>query len=78
MSQRPTARLTTTARVTVTLEVEVGSWAPECDLAQVYRQGSETALGKVRNMISGSRYHGIRIVQAGPVEALTTNMDVRK
>lgn len=75
---KPTVRTSTVARVTVTLEVEVGSWGPECNLAQVYRQGQEGALGRLRNMIQGSGYKGIRIVSAGPVEALTTNMEVKR
>jgi hypothetical protein len=74
---KPTARTSTVARVTITLEVEVGSWGPECDLAQVYRQGSESALGKIRAMIGNSGYGAnIRIVKAGPVEALTTTMNM--
>ncbi|KGX18871.1 hypothetical protein X896_724 [Burkholderia pseudomallei ABCPW 1] len=74
---RPTVRLTTSARVTVTLEVKVGSWGPECQLSQVYRQGTESARGRIRNLIQGSGYHGIRIVEVGPIEALTTNMEVK-
>ena len=43
-------------RMDVTLEVIVdGSWGGECMVDQVYRQGCESAINKVKRMISTSK-----------------------
>ena len=43
-------RITAYARATVTIEVTgLGSWGPECQNDQVFRQASEAAIGRIRN-----------------------------
>jgi hypothetical protein len=73
---KPHVRTTTSARVSVTVEVQVGSWGPDCDLAQVYRQGSDGAIGKLRRLFE--RESGVRVVSVDAVQALTTDIEVRK
>ena len=74
--QLPRWRATTTARVTVQVEVHVGSWGPECDLNQVYRQASESAISRVRRAFEG--VSGTRIVKVSAVEAISTSMEVSR
>lgn len=77
---KPKVRTSTSARVTVVLEVTVGSWGPGCQLDQVYDQASEEAVGAVQQMIRDNaqrRGDRVRIVKLGAVEALTTRMDQR-
>jgi hypothetical protein len=70
---KPRVRTSTSARVTVTVEVNVGSWGPECELDQVYRQGSESAIGKLRRVIGNDS--SIRILKVGAIEAMTTRAE---
>lgn len=43
-------RKTATARVTLTVEIDVRStWGDGCDIAQVYRQAEDQARGYLRN-----------------------------
>lgn len=70
---KPKVRTSTSARVTVTVEVNVGSWGPECELEQVYRQGSETAIGRLRRLIGSDP--NVRITKIGQIEALTTRAE---
>ncbi|WP_155634460.1 hypothetical protein [Burkholderia stagnalis] len=71
---KPKIRTTTTARVTVQLEVETGSWGPECGLDQVYRQAAQSAEGKVRAAFGAeaSRME----VRAVSVDAVTTRTNL--
>ena len=73
----PHCRTTTSARVTLQLEVNVGSWGPECDLAQVYRQASEGAIGRIRKALELSNPNGVRIVKVTSVDAITTSLEKR-
>lgn len=75
-STLPRWRATTRARVTVQIEVDVGSWGPDCDLAQVYRQGSESAIGRVRQALT--RDSGMRVLKVTGVEAFSTSMEASK
>lgn len=60
----------TSARVTVTVEVcAVGTWGPECQLDQVYRQAEEAAVGRLNNALKGQN---CKIVGVPKVEAVTS------
>lgn len=61
---KPTIRTSTSALVQVTVEVRAGSWGDGCDLAQVYKQASESAIGKLRRALAS-------------IKAITTDTEVR-
>lgn len=43
-------RITAYARATLTVEVTgLGSWGPECSVDQIFRQASESAIGRIVN-----------------------------
>ena len=70
---KPTARTTTAARVTMTIEVlDIGSWGPDCQLDQVYRQAKEEAEHRVAKLLGNS---GIRLIGGSKVVAITTDME---
>jgi hypothetical protein len=76
MSEKPKVRITTVARVQVTVEVTVGSWGPECEISQVYRQGAESAMGRIRAAIGNSGHaSNMKIVGVGKVLAITTSLE---
>lgn len=69
---KPTARTTTTAKVTVTLELtNLGSWGPGCQIDQVYRQAKEEAVRRITKLCQGS---SVKIISAAKVEAMTTEV----
>jgi hypothetical protein len=70
-AKKPVIKTSTSARVTVQLDITVGSWGPECGLDQVYRQATESAEGKVRRAFDLPNM-SIRTVR---VEAITTRTD---
>lgn len=78
---KPHVRTSTSARVTVTVEVRVGStWGPRCDLAQVYGQATEEAIGMLRSAFTETtqrRGDRFRIVGTPRVSAITTDVEVR-
>lgn len=43
--------LACSARIQVTVEVDVGSWGSDCQLDQIYRQAAREALAKVSRLI---------------------------
>lgn len=62
----------TTARVTVTIDMAVGdTWGPECNLAQVRDQATETALGRLNRALDGRDW---QIVGKPIVKAIMTEM----
>lgn len=74
---KPTVRTTTGAVVTLTVQISnVGSWGPECQMDQVYRQALESAIGRVRNAFAKDP-RGIKIVGTPSVQAVTTDMEKR-
>ena len=76
MSQKPRARTTTSARVTLTIELSnLGSWGPDCLIDQVYRQAIEAARARVSRAFSGA--HTARIIGTPIVQAITTDMEQR-
>lgn len=73
---KPTIRTTTSALVTVTLEVRVGSWGPDCALSQVYQQASEEAANAVRRIINdGGQQHSMRVVRIDSIKSITTDAE---
>jgi len=66
--------------VTITLEIDVGSWGPECTIDQAARQAKEEALGRIKRILMQSTQadadlhlkrdtlHGVRLVGARKVE----------
>lgn len=74
---KPIARTTTSATVSVTIELSnIGSWGPDCDLSQVYRQATEAAVGRINQAFRGDS-RGIRILGPAKVQAITTDMEKR-
>lgn len=52
-SDRDTRRIQTRARVQVTLEIDVSdTWGPDCDLGQVFKQASDSAIGVLRGVFN--------------------------
>ncbi|WP_156174031.1 hypothetical protein [Cupriavidus basilensis] len=73
---KQTIRTTTHAVVSVTVEVTVGSWGPECALSQVYDQAAREAVNAVRNAIhAGGRQHKARVVSIERIKAITTDTE---
>lgn len=72
---KPRVRTTTGARVKLTIELKnLGSWGPDCQIDQVYRQAIEAAIGRVRRAFQ-SDPSGIKIIGVPSVEAITTSME---
>lgn len=62
----------TTAKVKLTVEVATGeSWGPDCPLGQVYKQGTEAAVGKLRQILAG---HKDVVIIGEPVVTAINNM----
>ena len=77
MSKRPIVRTTTGATVTLTIELSsLGSWGPDCQMDQVYRQAKEAAIGRINNAFKDDR-RGVRILGPVVVKAITTDLEVR-
>ncbi|MCU9947518.1 hypothetical protein [Pseudomonas sp. PDM13] len=72
--QLPRVRTITKARVRLTLDVPVGTWGPDCLIDQVYKQASEEAINRVRNLLQGRA----RVVGVVEVEAITTALEERE
>ena len=71
---KPTVRMTTSARVTVQFDIEIGStWGPGCTLAQVATQASEEAIGHVRNRFNLPRMK-VKVIN---IDAISTNAEFR-
>ncbi|HDS1531939.1 TPA: hypothetical protein QEK88_001790 [Stenotrophomonas maltophilia] len=71
---KPVIRTSTSALVQVTVEVRTGSWGEGCQLDQVYRQASASALGKLQRALEKE---GVRIVGVASIKAITTDTAVR-
>lgn len=73
---KPIVRTTTSAKVTLTLELtNLGTWGPECQIDQVYRQALAQAVGKLGRLFEGQR--DLRIVGRPIVQAITTDTEVK-
>ncbi|AEI76520.1 hypothetical protein CNE_1c11650 [Cupriavidus necator N-1] len=69
-------RTTTVATVSLTVEVHVGSWGPECALSQVYGQAAEEAINSVRNIVhKADQQHRMRVISVEGIKAITTNVE---
>jgi hypothetical protein len=63
----------TTARVTLTIEIEAdGCWGENCQLKQIFEQAEESALGKLRKAFQNSPKK-IRIIGEPTTEAIMHN-----
>ncbi|HAU4333271.1 TPA: hypothetical protein F6W14_27290, partial [Serratia marcescens] len=73
---KPVVRTKTGAKVTLTLELtNLGSWGPECQINQVYKQALDQAAGKLGRLLNGQS--DIRIVGRPIVQAITTDVEVK-
>ncbi len=73
---KPKVRTSTSAVVTLTIEISnVGSWGPDCQIDQVYRQAREAARMRISKAFNGDRY--IAIVGVPNIRCITTDMDVK-
>lgn len=74
---KPHARTTTSAKVTITIELSsLGNWGPDCTIDQVYRQAREAAIGRL-NTVFKEHIASTRILGPVIVEAITTNLEKR-
>jgi hypothetical protein len=68
----------THAKVTLTIEISgIGLWGPECQLEQVYKQGTQSALGAINRLFCGDTQSGVRFRIVGPykVEVITVEIE---
>ncbi|MEL5258427.1 MULTISPECIES: hypothetical protein [Serratia] len=73
---KPVVRTKTGAKVTLTLELKnLGSWGPECQINQVYKQALDQAAGKLGKLLNGQS--DIRIVGRPLVQVITTDVEVK-
>ncbi|EOI7349417.1 hypothetical protein [Yersinia enterocolitica] len=74
MLSKPVVRTTTNATVTLTIEISnLGSWGPDCQTAQVYKQAIEAANGRLNKLFAGDKY--VRILAGVKVTAITTAVE---
>jgi phosphoribosyl-dephospho-CoA transferase len=62
-------KMTTLAMVDVTVTVPVGSWGGDCKTSQVYAQAADSAIKKLRRVLSE---HGITVSDKTHVKMVTT------
>jgi hypothetical protein len=64
------------ARVTLTVEIDVGSaWAPDCSVKQVHDQAATEAINKLQNiLLEASAGRRIRVVGKPKVDCIIANM----
>jgi hypothetical protein len=70
---KPVIKTTTSAVVTVQLQISVGSWGPECGIDQVYRQASAEAENRVRSVFNRPGMS----VKTVAIDAITTRTDLK-
>jgi len=65
----------------MTLELEnLGSWGPDCELAQVYDQARQAAVSRISRAFASSDPRinpGVRILGPVTVTAITTDLEKR-
>lgn len=75
MTNKPTVRTTTGATVTMTIQVSnLGSWGPDCQMDQIYRQALSEAKNRVLKALN---YRDIKFVGEPVVRAITTDMEIK-
>jgi hypothetical protein len=73
-----TVVLSAGAKVTVTVEVTVGSsWGEKCDLAQVYCQAEREALDTLTSLLSRSERCSIKVVGKPRIDAIIASKEER-
>lgn len=77
-------RRTAFATVSVVLEIETGSWGPDCTIGQAVKQAEEEAVERVRRLLAQATQsdvelkvkrdtlHGVRVVAVGKVTTRLT------
>lgn len=65
---------TSSATIQLTIEVEVGSWSPECTINQAISQGTREASNVIKAALSGEK--GLRILDAKCVRLITEQIRV--
>lgn len=72
-SNKPRVRTTTGATVTLTIHVSnLGSWGPDCQMDQIYRQAIVEAKSRVAKALNNRDF---RFVGEPVVRAITTDME---
>lgn len=75
MTNKPKVRTTTGATVTLTIQVSnLGSWGPDCQMEQIYRQAIVEAKNRVAKALNG---RDIKFIGEPIVRAITTDMEQR-
>lgn len=75
-NNKPKARTTTGATVTLTVRISnIGSWGPDCQLDQVYRQAVVEAKGRVAKALGARDFV---FVGEPVVQAITTDMELKQ
>ncbi|HAT1569307.1 TPA: hypothetical protein I8Y10_000621 [Kluyvera cryocrescens] len=72
---KPKVRTTTGATVTLTVQISnLGSWGPDCQMEQIYRQAIVEAKNRLSKAMSG---RDIKFIGEPVVRAITTDMEQR-
>ncbi|HHH1886675.1 TPA: hypothetical protein ACPY56_004187 [Yersinia enterocolitica] len=71
---KPTVRTTTNATVTLTIELSnLGSWGPDCQMEQIYRQAIAAANGRLNKLFAGDK--NVKIIAGAKITAITTDVE---
>jgi hypothetical protein len=69
-------QMSTTVKVQILLEVSgVGSWGPECTMAQITGQATEAAKGKVLRILSEDKISRGSVKLIGAVKVIQTQVE---
>lgn len=72
---KPKVRTTTGATVTLTVQISnLGSWGPDCQMEQIYRQAIVEAKNRLSKAMNG---RDIKFIGEPVVRAITTDMEQR-
>ena len=72
---KPRVRTTTGATVTLTIQISnLGSWGPDCQMEQIYRQAIVEAKNRLAKAMNG---RDIKFIGEPVVRAITTDMEQR-
>lgn len=75
VSNKPKVRTTTGAVVTLTVQISnVGSWGPDCQIEQVYRQAIVEAKGRLAKAMN---CRDIKFIGEPVVKAITTDVELK-
>jgi hypothetical protein len=75
MEELEAKKYTATARATIVLEVtDLGGWGGTCSVAQIAKQASEDAAGRIGNFLATAKGRGIRMIGEPVVTAVFTKV----